>query len=381
MSFVLRHTVEFFVLAFLIPAHFYFARRLSERIGRRTAFSIAWALVAMTLFGLALDAVNVQEYFPGWVHSVFRGLSLAWMMNCLGCAAVYAVLTPFRKQAPAEDPPHSPARRRLLQSAYAAPAAVLGYGAFIERDRFQLREVDIPTPGLPRSLHGLRIVQLTDIHMGAFLSERQLERVIGMANETKAHLAVMTGDLITKAGDPVDACLRQLARVKAEAGMLGCLGNHEIYASAEEYVEKQAARLGIDFLRNRSRKLVFNGETLNFAGIDYQTKSKGPYLRGSAALVAPGEVNILLSHNPDVFRLSPQKGFQLTIAGHTHGGQIAVEYLNPYLNVARFVTPYIAGYYHERGASLYVSRGIGTIGVPVRAGVPPEVTLLRLCAI
>jgi hypothetical protein len=136
----------------------------------------------------------------------------------------------------------------------------------------------------------------------------------------------------------------------------------------------------MDFLRSRTRKLVFNGHPLYFSGVDYQSRSRGPMLADAEKLAVPGEINILLSHNPDVFRISPQKGFQLTLSGHTHGGQIAVEYLNPHLNAARFVTPFVAGYYHERGGSLYVSRGVGTIGVPARIGVPPEVTLIRLCA-
>jgi uncharacterized protein len=384
MSFLIRHTLELLLIGILFPLHIYVAHQLwhhpkvkARSYGRTAVVLMLLSLFALMLGGTALDAVRVHRHFPGWVYAFGRGLSLVWMMNCCGCAILY----PFVRWLSRKSVAHSPERRKLLQASYSIPAAMIGYGAVIERDRFQLKEVDIPVPGLPKSLHGLRIVQLTDIHMGTFLSERELERVVGLANETKAHLSIMTGDLISKVGDPLDACLRQLSRIKADAGMIGCLGNHEIYASAEAYTEEQGARLGIDFLRNRSRKLVFDGHALHFAGVDYQSKSRGPYLQDAERLAVPGEMNILLSHNPDVFRISPQKGFQLTLSGHTHGGQIAVEYLNPHLNVASFVTPYVAGYYHEREGSLYVSRGIGTIGVPARIGVPPEVTLIRLCAI
>lgn len=380
MSFIIRHTLELILIALVVPIQFFAARRLLQqypqvRALRTIVWTVFFALIALVLFGLALDSTSVQRLVPSWVYSWGRGTSLAWMIYCAGCGVVFGIEQLFFRKV------HSPQRRMLLKAAYAAPAAILGYGTFIEREKFQLREVDIPLPGLPKSLHGLRIVQITDIHYGPYLAERQLAHVIGMANETKAHLAVMTGDLITKVGDPIDDCLRLLATVKADAGMIGCLGNHEIYAEAEDYVEQHAARLGIDFLRNRSKKLVFDGHPLHFAGVDYQSKSRGPYLKNGENLVVPGELNILLSHNPDVFRISPQRGFPLTISGHTHGGQIAVEYLNPRFNVASFVTPWVAGYYHERQSSLYVSRGIGTIGVPVRIGVPPEVTLIRLCAI
>ena len=93
----------------------------------------------------------------------------------------------------------------------------------------------------------------------------------------------------------------------------------------------------------------------------------------------PGALNLLLSHNPDVFPTAVKKGFDLTISGHTHGGQVRVEILRQDLNVARFFTPYVDGLYREGRSSIFVSRGIGTIGMPARLGAPPEVALLRLC--
>ena len=92
-------------------------------------------------------------------------------------------------------------------------------------------------------------------------------------------------------------------------------------------------------------------------------------------------VNILLSHNPDVFPVAARQGYQLTIAGHTHGGQITVEILHQNLSIARFYTPYVYGLYREGDAAVYVTRGIGTVGVPARLGAPPEIALIRLCAI
>lgn len=357
--------------------HAYAAWRLRGRFGAALTVLLLGLALGALCFGLLLDAERIHRYFPTWFYSTFRGVYLAWLMIAIGIFAIHLLIRAVTRR-PLEQ--HSPQRRRFLQASYAAPVVALGYGTFIEREQFGIREVDIPIPRLPRELHGLRIVQITDVHLGEFLSERQLSRVIDMANETRANMGIMTGDLITRRGDPVDACIRQLARIKAEAGVIGCLGNHEIYADAQEYVTAQAARFGVEFLRKRSRPFTFNGQRIHFAGVDYQAKRFGPYLVGAEKLIVPGDVNVLLSHNPDVFRVAPEKGFDLTLAGHTHGGQIAIEYLNPALNAARFATPWVAGYYHERGASLYVSRGIGTIGVPARIGVPPEITLIRLCA-
>jgi Predicted phosphohydrolases len=97
-------------------------------------------------------------------------------------------------------------------------------------------------------------------------------------------------------------------------------------------------------------------------------------------LIAPGVTNILLSHNPDVFPVAARQGYDLTIAGHTHGGQVNVEILHRDMNLVRFITPYIYGVYTEGKSSIFVTRGIGTVGVPARLGAPPEVALIRLCA-
>jgi predicted MPP superfamily phosphohydrolase len=274
-----------------------------------------------------------------------------------------------------------PGRRRVLklagQAAFVAPAAVLGYGTFIQRTDFRVREVDLPIGGLPPDLEGLRILQLSDIHRGAFLSDAELGRVVDAALELRPNLAVVTGDLISSYGDPLDACIAQLARLKADAGVFGCMGNHERSANALDYTERAAARAGIRFLRRSAQALRFGGATLNLAGVDYQPKRE-PYLQGAERLIAPGAVNVLLSHNPDVFPVAARQGYNLLLAGHTHGGQVTVEILDESINPARFFTPYVYGVYRSGAAAAYVTRGIGTIGMPARIGAPPEISLARL---
>ena len=201
-----------------------------------------------------------------------------------------------------------------------------------------------------------------------------------MANETRAHLALVTGDLITGHGDPLDDCIAELQRLKADAGVLGCHGNHEVYANCMEYATKAGARAGIEFLRSRNRVLQFGSARVNFAGVDYQ-RFREPYLVKAERLVVPGTLNVLLSHNPDVLPIAERQGYALTFSGHTHGGQISLEILDQDINFARFYTPYVYGVYRYGRAVGYVGRGIGTVGVPARVGAPPEVALIRLCAI
>jgi len=276
-----------------------------------------------------------------------------------------------------------PGRRKVLQVAATAAAAVpvsLAAVGYLRRRNLTLREVDVPIAGLPKDLHGLRIAQITDIHLGAFLDRATVARAVGMVNELRPQLTLVTGDLISTKGDPLDDCIRELAGLHADSGIWGCLGNHEHYADAEDYTTREAGRVGIRFLRREAVPLRFGNATLNLAGVDYQLKGR-PYLTSAGDLIEPGSFNLLLSHNPDVFPVSARQGWDLTVGGHTHGGQVTLEYLHPDLNVARFFTPYTYGLYARDGRKLFVSRGIGTIGVPARIGAAPEVVLLRLCAI
>ncbi len=213
--------------------------------------------------------------------------------------------------------------------------------------------------------------------MSPFFSRAQCARAVDLANEQRANLALVTGDLISYHGDPLDDCLDELRRLRSDLGTFGCLGNHEVAADSEDYTTRRGARLGMRFLRHQSQFIEVAGARLNLAGVDYQRKGK-PYLVGAAGLRRNGCVNILLSHNPDVFPVAAKQGWDAIIAGHTHGGQITVEYLHPRLNPARFFTPYVFGLYRRGSSSIFVTSGLGTITIPVRFGVPPEIAVLKL---
>ncbi|HEV2448172.1 MAG TPA: metallophosphoesterase [Candidatus Sulfopaludibacter sp.] len=349
------------------------SRRTKTLIAAVGALSMAASLLAFLL-----RFHRVARHFPGWWISWGTGLAIAWaMLSLCWLAGCFALWIGSRM-----GPGHSPARRHFFQTAYAAvfaaPPAAFAYGAFIERHQLFLREQKLEIPNLAPDLDGLRLVQLTDIHLSPFLSRAELQRAVDMANETRAHIALVTGDLITTIRDPLDDCLNILAQLRSDAGVFGCLGNHEIYANAEAYVEREGARRGMRFLRSAATPLRFGQAVLNLAGVDYQRLGRH-YLVGAEKLLAPGALNVLLSHNPDVFPVAARQGYDLTVSGHTHGGQIRVELLSEDLNPGRFYTPYVDGVYRRGPASIFVSRGIGTIAVPVRLGAPPEVSLLRLC--
>jgi predicted MPP superfamily phosphohydrolase len=356
-------------------------RHPAVRSSRRFKAAIYAAMTAsffIVILAALLRFARVNRYFPLVFWNWERAIGMGWGLLSVFLVAIFAL----SKLLPRPHSGYSPARRKFLRllraAAVGAPAVALGYGAFIERSNLRLREESIPVPDLHPDLDGLRLVQLSDIHLSPFLSEKELNRAIAMANETRAHIALVTGDLISLRGDPLDVCLDRLAGLRAGAGIFGCLGNHEIYAGVEDYVAKRGAELGIRFLRGAAEPLKFGGATMNLAGVDYQ-RMHSRYLIGAEKMIRPAALNILLSHNPDVFPVAARQGWQFTIAGHTHGGQVNVEILRKDLNFARFFTPYTMGLYRIGASSIYVSRGIGTIGLPVRLGSAPEVALLRLC--
>ena len=348
----------------------------------------AWLRAGVLAFDALVAAGYACTYYermarlgvPGWVSVEIGGIGMAYLLIATCVLAVYELVHRAHRELGSDV---DPARRRIIHATgsalMAAPFAALGYGMFVERLSFRVREVDVPLAGLAPDLDGLRVLQLSDIHLSAFLSEADLARVVDAARELRPHLALVTGDLISASGDPLDACIRQLARLKADAGVFGCMGNHERYAAAEDYTERAAARAGIDFLRYRSRALRFGAAVLNLAGVDYQKVGKREtYLKGAGRMIVPNAANVLLSHNPDVFPVAAEQGYHLVVAGHTHGGQVTVEILDQAINAARFFTPYVYGLYGDPRAAAYVTRGIGTIGLPARIGAPPEIAVLRL---
>ena len=301
----------------------------------------------------------------------------------------------------------NPSRRYFFRAATAAAGAApfLGavYGFAAERLNYQIRRVEVPVAHLPPALDGMKIAQLSDIHLSGYMPRAQVRRAVDMANELGADLAVVTGDFITTASDPLEDCIDEIRRLRAPLGVWGCNGNHEIYADAEDTAQILFAQAGMKLLRTENAQLIFNGAPFNLLGVDYQRERTAggrrvQMLATTTHLVRHDMPNILLSHNPNSFNRAAELGIELTLAGHTHGGQIQVEILDHRLSPARFITDYIAGLYtrplgadsklttSELAASgswsnpahLYVNRGLGTVGAPVRLGVPPEISLIVL---
>jgi predicted MPP superfamily phosphohydrolase len=354
---------------------------------------------------------NIFPAFVGmWFTCAFFGFLAVKFVH--GFDRVWGFLRRFSKERSSEEKSlgnaaaaateilPDPSRRHFFKTATAAAGAApfLGavYGFAAERLNYQIRRVEIPLANLPDALDGMKIAQLSDIHLSGYISREDVRRAVDMANDLAPDLSVVTGDFITGASDPLADCVEEIRKLAGPLGIYGCNGNHEIYAKAEDEAERLFAQAGMNLLRSKNAVISFRGVQLNLIGVDYQ-RERGPGGRRIQTLAGVDELmrrdmpNILLSHNPNSFNRAAELGIELSLAGHTHGGQVQVEILDHRLSPARFITNYIAGLYTrpigagaavletpKQASQLYVNRGLGTVGAPVRLGVPPEITLITL---
>ena len=376
-----------------------------------------WLLSALLAY-LAVKLVRGIDRIWSSVRSAARRNSRPVSSSLSGTPKLSPSTTPTHASAVAAELVPDPSRRYFFRTASAlagaAPFLSVMYGFAAERLDYRVIRVEIPTANLPPALDGMHIVQLSDIHMSGYMSRTDVRRAVDMANQLGADLAVVTGDFITGASDPLADCIEEIRNLRAPLGVFGCNGNHEIYARAEDAAERLFAQAGMKLLRHESVQLPFRGAQFNLLGVDYQRERtpgghRVPMLPDLASLVRRDMPNILLSHNPNSFNRAAELRIELSLAGHTHGGQIQVEILDHRLSAARFISDYIAGAYfrplsmpaannralkdgnnspanllqpssHAQPplSALYVNRGLGTVGAPVRLGVPPEITLITL---
>jgi uncharacterized protein len=378
-------------------------------------FSGLWFSSALFAF-LAVEVVHGVERIWNWVSKSSSKSSSAIEAGTGASALPSSADQAADSSAPAIQ--HSvgerladPSRRYFFRAASvlagAAPFAGAVYGFATERLNYQVRRIEIPIANLPSGLDGMKIAQISDIHLSAFMSRASVRRAVDMTNDLGSDLTVVTGDLITGSRDPIADCVEEVSRLHAPLGVWGCNGNHEIYADAEQLAGELFAQHGMKMLRQENAIIDFRGAKLNLIGVDYQRERnlnghRTQMLSNMESLIRRDLPNILLSHNPNSFNRAAELGIELSLAGHTHGGQIQVEILDHRLTPARFISDYIAGLFERpmykasqeimvqaepdapganpnlNASRLYVNRGLGTVGAPVRLGVPPEISLIVL---
>ena len=374
----------------------YLARRLAELVPDRWRPAVWGLMVAIAVVVPAGMALGRAEGLGPWADAaplvsylLFGALSilLAGMIGIdlfrLGARGVLGLLDRFG-HAGAEA--FDPGRRATLLTVL--KAGVLGFTGVVMAVGYQEArrlartvEVDIPIPKLPAALQGLRIVQLSDIHVGPTIRRDYLQAIVDRVNELEPDLVAITGDLIDGSVAVRGPDVAPLADLRSRHGTFFCTGNHEYYSGAESWLA-ELERLGVVPLVNAHRVLEHDGGRLLLAGVtDYSAGRMMPSHasdpeRAIAGAPADLDARVLLAHQPrSAYAAAALDFFDLQLSGHTHGGQYA-----PWSALIGLVQPFAVGLHRLKSMWIYTSRGTGYWGPPVRFAAPSEITLLRLVA-
>ncbi|MCZ7684922.1 MAG: metallophosphoesterase [Sandaracinaceae bacterium] len=389
--------MRFFSFTLMIGAgaflgHLYLYYRLvrpavgSERWRR----AIGLALIAMTAFLLLrrslpdlgerfADAYAVVAY--GWIAFGLSMVSAAMVGDSVKLVAALGARISRGRRRRAEDD-HDPERRRFLTQALhvgvaTGGALTAGYGSYRAFTPPEITEVAVRVAKLPRSLDGLTIVQLTDVHVGPFIGRRFIDQLVHEANALRPDLVAITGDLVDGDVARLGGAVAGLRNLRSRFGSFFVTGNHEYYSGELQWVDF-LERLGVEVLRNRRVTIGDAGGAIDLVGVDDWSGGRRRGRQGYDLDLAladrdPERATVLLAHQPANFEVAASKGVDLQISGHTHGGQIF-----PATVMIGLFFDHVRGLYRHDESHLYVSRGCGFWGPPARVGSPPEIVKITL---
>lgn len=246
--------------------------------------------------------------------------------------------------------------------------------AIDEANSLSLEHLEITLKRLPRKLDGFKIIHLSDIHHSPFTELAHIERAIKVANRLRPDMFVLTGDYVSHDRKYIGPVAEALGQLRARYGTYACLGNHDHWTDAELVTYRFRAE-GINVLVNEGVRVKAEGSSFWLAGVDDYMVGKTDVpaaLRGSY----PDELKLLLAHNPTIFRQSVRLKIDLTLSGHTHGGQVKLRDEEK-KRLIRKRRP-SSGLHRRYDSQIYITRGIGTVVLPVRYQCPPEISLLEL---
>jgi hypothetical protein len=374
----------------------YLRKRVENGTLRRLVLILSSCVFALPFIPLVLRVYlgpyGEQRYF--WLIDGLFSASSIWWVGSLGCAIVVLAYKFFLRMIPS-GPAKAGAvdqdRRQFLRKgvglAATAPFVLSGYGVLLERRRFELEHFSIGVSGLSSDLAQLTIAQLTDIHVGPFMPPEELARYVDAVNRLRPDLIALTGDFITSSRSEVVPCVETLAGLKARYGVFACLGNHDTFSGAANKLTEHFIEKGIRILRNDAATIDVGSSRIAVLGIDDLVVGR-PDLQRAKSAAQPAEVSILLSHRPEIFPAAANRGVDLVLSGHYHGGQIKLFPEPDSLSIARFLTPYVEGLFQlprpaeaageRKIGNLFVGRGVGITAVPIRINCPPQIAHLTL---
>ncbi|MEV8056302.1 metallophosphoesterase [Streptomyces antimycoticus] len=277
------------------------------------------------------------------------------------------------------DGPAPAASRRLFVAravavgATAVAAGTVGYGTYTVLRGPRVKRITVPLAKLPRRAHGFRIAVVSDIHLGPILGRAHTQRVVEAVNRTNPDLIAVVGDLVDGSVADLGPAAEPLRALRARHGSYFVTGNHEYYSGADAWLD-HVRELGLRPLENERTELPgFDLAGVNDVG--GESEGQGPDFGKALGGRDRSRASVLLAHQPVVIHDAVKAGVDLQLSGHTHGGQ-----LWPGTYVAELANPTAAGLDRYGDTQLYVTRGAGAWGPPVRVGAPPDVTVVELAS-
>jgi predicted MPP superfamily phosphohydrolase len=356
-------------------------------------FNIPWFIVAGRMFSGSLWGMSRVPYiapFIAWqlLGWIFCALVAAYIIVKAVWRLGGSAVRKLRSTPTAEPPNRSTAlsrRQFLVRATYAygaAGVAVSGFGIWSAERLPVVTRRTLVFRDLPRGLDGLRIAHLSDVHAGIHMSEEKMAEIAKLTNGLGADLIVQTGDMIDISQSYIPDYVRAFRDLKAPLGVVTVLGNHDRY-TGEDAVIRGVKDAGQVFVKNGAHVIERGGAALALIGIDdprnWRADDPQDYDLDRALQLAPPAIEtfrILLAHRPGAFDGAAPRGIPLTLAGHIHGGQFYLPVIG--WSPGRLITKYVMGHFQKGDCQLYVSRGIGVVGVPLRIFVPPEIALFEL---
>jgi len=369
----------FFMILVLIIyglAHYYVYRRVvaslgikGEQSGIILKYVFIFMMVSFPFSRLFVRTIGINPftYTLDWLSSVWMGFIFYVFLFALIFQILLIIPTLL-------DFSFIPILRKVsIWMAIASGLAMTIAALYEARLMMKTTVLELPVKNLPPEREGFRIVQLSDTHVGVLVSEPVMKRTIDAVNSLDADLVVITGDLVDEDAAHLNGISKLLNTIKSRNGVYAVTGNHEFYSGVEEAIA-WANKGNVTYIRNGKRTIA---GFLDIYGVDDPTAAQFGEPRvlpeEFIGLEARTRPSILLYHQPRGMEKAAEKGIDIILSGHTHNGQIW-----PVSLISRMIYPHENGLYKIGETALYVSRGIGTWGPPMRLGSPPEVVLVKL---
>ena len=356
-------------------------------------FNIPWGIVAVRMFSGSLWGISRVPYIAPWIAWqllgwIFCGLVAVYILGkAVGRFGGWAVRK--LRRPPTAEPLNRPTamsrRQFLARATYTYAAAGIGLSAYGIWSAERLPSITRRTlvfPDLPPGLNGLRIAHLSDVHAGIHMSEAKMREIVEQTNALGADLIVQTGDMIDISQSFIPDYVRAFRDLRAPLGVVTVLGNHDRY-TGQDAVIRGVQDAGQVFVKNGVHVIEHGGAALALIGIDdpRNWRADDPQdddVEQALRTTPPAKdaFRILLAHRPGAFDGAAPRAIPLTLAGHIHGGQFYLPVVG--WSPGRLITKYVMGHFVQGTSQLYVSRGIGVVGVPLRVFVPSEIALFEL---